>query len=98
MFVLLTIFQSSMTKNSNRVAWEENSSGDEDSSDEHPNYDPSQLRHFLLTANAGQRAARLQEQEFNKRELVNSFENFKRTSFSFSLDSRISSIIVRSKS
>ena len=80
MFLLLTIFQSSMTKNSNRASWEENSSGDENdenSADERPKYDLSQLRHFLLTANTEQRAARLQEQDFHKRELVNSFDNFK---------------------
>lgn len=97
MFLLLTILQSSMTKNSNRISWEEDTSDDESGEravHERPLDDFSQLRHFLLTANAEQRAARREEQEFHKRELVNPFDDFKRISFRSFLDSRISSISI----
>ena len=42
-------------------------------------YDLDQLRYFLLTANAEQRAARRKEQDYNKRELVNQSTDSNRT-------------------
>ena len=44
-------------------------------------YDPKKLRHFLLTSNAEQRAAKREKQDFHKRELVRRYDiSLKKTS------------------
>ncbi|UJR35415.1 hypothetical protein I4U23_028172 [Adineta vaga] len=74
-FVLVSIMNFSCASSDNLAMREMSSddNNDDDVQEERRNYDFNQLRHFLLTANAERRAAKREQQEFYKRELVREY-------------------------
>lgn len=91
-YLLLTILLLSLMKYSqalSEMASDENSA---DVEEERRNYDLENLRRYLLTSKAEERAAKREKQDFLKRELVNKPFPKKPCRFiSLNLDPRISS-------
>ena len=71
--VLMTMFKSSRTTFSDKLSMSDMAADDNEVNleEERRAYDYNQLRHFLLTANAEERALKREQQDFHKRQLVN---------------------------
>jgi hypothetical protein len=71
--LLISILEFSQAVSSDNLLTADISSDDDsaDLQEERRSYNLKKLRHFLLTSNAEQRAAKRDQQEFYKRELVN---------------------------
>ena len=94
MMILMSLIKTSDGRKDEKVLL---NSEDDDSSDEDRRaYELKKLRHFLLTSNADERAAKREKQDFLKRELVKIF-NLKKRKRTFSFFFRLKNIFEQLK-